>query len=386
MINKIWRVLLVVVSDFLVLATLLMAALSTVALSTAAHGASFTQVAAQTEHLPRVLKRDLPLLDRVLSLDDAQRSIVEMLLEDAESMGATQEALVALRDNLSAVLSDSQRAQLPEVWRVIFRERMESAGAIGGEAVDLGALARALMRGATAENLDAAVAAYRVELDPLLDARTKAEGGDPIALLRIRLSIRTVNDRALDTIAAAIPEALVASFRSEALAKAYPSAFAPSAALSSLDRLLRELPTDELRALKTDAQLRYSEICTRGVAAIRQRDAARADSVDALAAAEEAVANAERAYDEFERWLLKRTAESAAAEALVATEAGKSILAQNKALEQAIEKGSEHPWTDQRATLMRFDANGDGSIDEAEGSAALTAFSQTVGRRQHKKL
>ena len=381
MLNQLWRVLVVVVSDFLVLATLLMAALST-----AAHGASFTQVAVQTEHLPRVLKRDLPLLDRVLSLDDAQRSIVEMLLEDAESMGANHEALGALRDNLSAVLSDSQRAQLPEVWRVVFRERMESAGAIGGEAVDLGALARALMRGATAENLDAAVTAYRIELDPLLDARTNAEGGDAIALLRIRLSIRTVNDRALDAIAAAIPEAMAASFRSEALAKAYPSAFAPSAALSSLDRLLRELPTDQLRALKTDAQQRYSEICARGVAAIRQRDAARADSVDALAVAEEAVANAERAYDEFERWLLKRTAESAAAEALVATEAGKSILAQNKALEQAIEKGSDHPWTDQRATLMRFDANGDGSIDEAEGSAALTAFSQTVGRRQHKKL
>ncbi|MEI7878645.1 MAG: hypothetical protein WCI96_12075, partial [Planctomycetota bacterium] len=226
MINQLWRVLLVVVLDFFVLATLLMGLFSTAALSTVAHGASFTQVAVQTEHLPRVLKRDLPLLDRVLSLDDAQRSIVEMLLEDAESMGATHEALVALRDNLSAVLSDSQRAQLPEVWRVIFRERMESAGAIGGEAVDLGALARALMRGATAENLDAAVTAYRIELDPLLDARTKAEGGDAIALLRIRLSIRTVNDRALDTIAAAIPEAMAASFRSEALAKAYPSAFA----------------------------------------------------------------------------------------------------------------------------------------------------------------
>ncbi len=46
-------------------------------------------------------------------LDDVQRPILDALLVDVEAAGGSQQALAAFRENLSAILSDAQRARLP---------------------------------------------------------------------------------------------------------------------------------------------------------------------------------------------------------------------------------------------------------------------------------
>ena len=126
------------------------------------------------EYIPRVSLRDLPLFDRVLSLDEAQRSILEALIMDVEAAGATRDALMEFRENIGAVLTESQAARLEEAWRTIFRERMEAAGSVAGESIDVGALALAQMRGESTEPIERAFRAYRAELGPLLDAREAA--------------------------------------------------------------------------------------------------------------------------------------------------------------------------------------------------------------------
>lgn len=339
------------------------------------------------EHLPRMLSRDLPLIDRVLGLDSAQRPIVEALLADVEAGvdagvdadAGSRAALAAFRENLTAVLSDGQRARLGEVWAAVYRERMESAGTIGGEGIDLAALARGVMRGEPSEGVESAVARYRSELDPLLDARAAAEAA---SLLRVRLEIRSLNERAVDMFATALPAALAGEFRREAARKSFPTALAPSAALGALDLVLVELPVEPLRALRVEAAERYEALCSRGVAAVRARDEARGAGEQAGAAAARQIEEAEREYDAFETWLNGRIVASATPDALGATRAGRAVLETAKQLGQ----GSDHRWNDRSATVQRFDSNGDGAVQGDEATSALEAFARSVGRQQRRRL
>lgn len=340
------------------------------------------------EHLPRMLSRDLPLIDRVLGLDSAQRPIVEALLADVEAGveagvdadAGSRAALAAFRENLTAVLSDGQRARLGEVWAAVYRERMESAGTIGGEGIDLAALARGVMRGEPSEGVESAVARYRSELDPLLDARAAAAEAAP--LLRVRLEIRSLNERAVDMFATALPAGLAGEFRREAARKSFPTALAPSAALGALDLVLVELPVEPLRALRVEAAERYEALCSRGVAAVRARDEARGAGEQAGAAAARQIEEAEREYDAFETWLNGRIVASATTDALGATRAGRAVLETAKQLGQ----GSDHRWTDRSATVQRFDSNGDGAVQGDEATSALEAFARSVGRQQRRRL
>jgi len=311
----------------------------------------------------------------VLRLDEGQRAILEALLADVEAAGGNQDSLSAFRENLVAVLNEPQLHSLSEAWAAIYRERMEMGGAIGGEAVDVGALARAAMRGETTEALERAVLDYRAEVDPLLNERQKLAGGDEQALRQVRLSIRDVNERAIASLAKALPEGVAGAFRRDALRRCYPTALAPSHALSELSRLVDDLPTDAVRAVLDDANVRYDELCARGISIVRARDEGRVDSV-------ESVAEVERAYDEFEFWLVGRIVEVAGREALAATPSGRSILEHLSVLQN----GAAHRWEDRRATVQRFDKNGNGVIDGDEGSAVLESFSKSVGRQARRKL
>lgn len=349
------------------------------ALALAVLAAPCTALAVAPDHMPRVLSRDLPLIDRVLMLDDVQRPILDALLADVEAEGGSQDALRGFRDNLSAILNESQRARMPEVWAVIYKERMESAGTVSGEAVDIGALALELMRGETSEALDKRIADYRKELDPLLGARASAEGTE---LLRIRFAIREVNDQMRSSIAAVLPEAVASKFSAVALAKGYPSVFAASNALASLDRVLAELPTEALRSLADEARTRYAGICTRGLAAVRARDDAQLTDEAARTASAGAIAEAEREYDQFESWLVRRMVEVGTEEALAATQAGKAVLDRLKLNDM----GADHAWHNPNETVRKFDKNGNGEIDGDEATAALDAFTKTVGRHARRLL
>lgn len=312
-------------------------------------------------------------------LDDVQRPILDALLVDVEAAEGSQPALVAFRENLAAILNDAQRARLPEVWAVIYKERMESAGTVAGEAVDIGALAREVMRGESSDALDKRIAEYRKDLDPLLKSRGDAQG---VELVRIRLAIREVNDQARTLIGATLPDADAARFRAVALAKGYPTAFAPSRAMRSLDAVLKELPVEPLRALSADATKRYAALCERGMAAVRARDNALVRDAAAVESAAAAIADAEAAYDQFESWLIRQIVEVGTQDALAATPAGRAVLEQLKANEQ----GADHAWHDSGATIKKFDKNADGQIDGDEATAALDAFTKSVGRQVRRRL
>ena len=75
------------------------------------------------DYIPRVSLRDLPLFDRVLVLDEGQRAIVEALILDVEGAGSTRDALVEFRDNLGAVLSETQAARLEEEEAIALAKR-----------------------------------------------------------------------------------------------------------------------------------------------------------------------------------------------------------------------------------------------------------------------
>jgi len=327
------------------------------------------------EHIPRVLQRDLPLFDRALQLDEAQRAILEALLADVEASGGDSGALRAFRENLSAILSDAQRHSLAEAWAAIYRERMEMGGSIGGEAVDVAALARAAMRGETSEALERAIALYRSEIDPLLNERAKFSAEPSDELRRVRLAIRDANERAIGAIALALPAGVSDQFRRDALRKCYPSALAPSVAMSELAKLVDELPTDGLRDLLAEAGRRYDAICTRGIATVKARDEGRSDAAGA-------VSEVEREYDAFEQWLVGRIVEVGGREALSATPTGRTVLEHLATLQN----GAAQRWDDRTATLQRFDANGNGVIDGEESSAVLESFSKSVGRQSRRKL
>lgn len=335
------------------------------------------------EHIPPVFQRDLPLLDRAVSLDDSQRDIARMLFEDIEASGGAHEALEEFRANLEAIMVDSQRPRLERFWHAVYRERMETAAAIAGEGVDLAALVRELMRGASDDRLDATVRRYRGELDPLLDQRLAA-AADEARLLRVRLEIRGVNDRAIDAIGEALPPGLRSDFERQALERAYPTAFVPSAVLLELDRLIEELPLDSLRDLLHDAKLRYAAVCRGGMQALRARDDASAGPADSDARrmGVEAIERAERAYDEFDAWLAGEIERRAESSALAATTAGRAISTHIA----AIRNGLTHRWEDGAATLARFDANGNGVIDGDEGDAVMKSFSRSVGRQRGHRL
>ena len=344
--------------------------------------------AKSADYIPRVSLRDLPLFDRVLVLDEGQRAIVEALILDVEGAGSTRDALVEFRDNLGAVLSETQAARLEEAWRVIFRERMESAGAVAGERVDVGALALGQMRGEANEALDRAFKNYRAEIGPLLDAREAAaavavEGEPPTKELhQIRLGIRNVNDNAIVAFANTLPAALVDGFRREALAKSYPTAYVPSYPLELLRKLAGEFPEGSLRDLVAEGDNRFATVCDRAVSAIRLRDDARVADDDTRARADRAIQDSEKGYESLDTWVCTSVQKVLTEQQLNASETGRDLLA----FVRNLEGGALMAWDDKAAVTARFDGDGNGEIDDSEGARALIAFVRSVGRNQRRRL
>lgn len=339
---------------------------------------------APPQHVPIVLARDLQLIDRELHLDPSQRAIVEALLEEVDAAGSTVEASRAFMENLGAVLRESQRAKLASVQRAIDRERMESSVQVAGENVDLGAIAFAYMRGESSDKLDAAIAAYRKELDPMLDERAAlaAKSDEQQRRNAVGIAIRDLNRVAADRIAAAISSGFAADFQREVLAKGYPTAYAPLMSLEAIRRFAKESSSDVLASIEAEGATRVGVARARAVEAIRARDDARFAGDSAREAAAAAIASAERLYDEIDAWAYAAAIKAATPEQLASCEAGRAIADRAKA---AADNGPR-AWDNQAETIKRFDANGDGELDGDESSKLLETFARSVGRTSRRKL
>lgn len=232
-------------------------------------------------------RRDLLIFNEVLDLEDWQRPIVEILLEDYAA--SFEAGLTAMREEISKLRSDvagedgqrimermlgpleswerektvlrdqflqNVQTQLSplqlERWtaleRAIRREKDLPQSELSGEGVDLVAvLERIDLSSAVEEAIDPTVTAYELELDAALLARSqRIEALQPEVreamramdfqrglqvmqqIMAARIEVRAAQERGLEAIAAALPEEQGNEFRREALEIAFPKVYGPN--------------------------------------------------------------------------------------------------------------------------------------------------------------
>jgi hypothetical protein len=343
---------------------------------------------------PPVLSRDLAVFDRVLRLEASQRDIVSALLDECVASGSDGAALARFADSLAVVIEEGQRSLLPAAWAQIQRDRIEAGATVGGEGVDVAAIADELLRADSVARalapeamgrLQAEVLRYRSELQPILLARLDREQ-DARGAARHAIALRNANDAACEAIAATLPDAVAGEFRAQVRERGFPAACAPSLPLSALRRTLEQLKLDERSAalgrVESEASRRFVEIRDRAVAAMRARDDARLGNDEARDKAGGIIRAAEDEYEALDLWLVAEVRSAADDELLRSVEGGRTLLdlATTNLDERRIR------WDDQQATLERFDANKDGQLDDEESARALTAFARSASGGKRRKL
>lgn len=260
---------------------------------------------------PEFLDRDVPLFVEQLKLEDWQRPIIEMLLQDytttfqagVEQMkeemkesalvigntGRTEEAMETilepiavwdaerrqLRDefllNVKAQLSSDQTARWPRFERCLRREKELPKGELSGEAVDLSTMMRSLrMPYEVEETVDPLLVQYELELDGVLEARRRKidslqdsikdamtamdfdRGLEATAeIMERRVAVRQTQDRWIEQISAALPVEYAETFRRNALERGYPKAFRPTSIPRLIEsvRTIEDLSPDQLEQL-----------------------------------------------------------------------------------------------------------------------------------------
>jgi hypothetical protein len=259
---------------------------------------------------PEFLDRDMPLFVEQLELEDWQRPIIEMLLQDyatAFELGVEQvkekmresavvignsgrnddamkmilEPITAwdaarrqLREefllNVRAQLSSDQNNRWSRFERSLRREKELPKGEISGESLDLYLMARTLRMPYEIEELiDPLLVQYELELDAALEARSRRidslqdsikdamtsmnfdqglEATDKI--METRVAIRRIQDRWVDQISNQLPEDYGVKFRRNALERGYPKAFRPTAIPRLLEsvRTITDLSADQVES------------------------------------------------------------------------------------------------------------------------------------------
>lgn len=335
--------------------------------------------------VPPIYPRDLALIDRALSIDDAQRPVVEALLAElAAAPVGDRGASARLVEALQAVLDPGQVAKLAAMCDAIRIERMESEAQVAGENIEVARVLAISVGEVDDARISGLLARYGRDLDPLLDARPS---GDPLppedaASLATRLRIRDLNDATVVELAALLPEDKASRFMGRALALGYPTASGPADGVELLDALLKDIALPALIELRPDAAARAESVRSRAIAAIRQRDAARFASEAVRSAAQAAVTAAEKELERFDRWLYPTIIAAVPAEQLGATASGQSIIARARFDAQV----APVKWGDQEDTLREFDADRDGELNGEEASRMMEAFSKSVGKRPRWRL
>ncbi len=264
-----------------------MAAGSLFTIATPAHAQFGAQAGFADAFRPEFLDRDMPLFVEILKLEDWQRPIVEVLLQDymisfeagvdevKDKMRALQgrignarpdavmelilEPLTAwdtersalgatfLR-NIKAQLTGDQISRWPRFERTLRREKELPKGELMGESVDLYTLIRTMrFPYEIEEGLDPLLVEYELSLDSALSVRAakiaslQEEIKDAMAgmdfdaglratdqIMSTRVLVRRVQDDYIEKITAALPDELGEQFRRTALLDGYPRAFRPT--------------------------------------------------------------------------------------------------------------------------------------------------------------
>ena len=285
---------------------------------------------------PEFLDRDMPLFVEILKLEDWQRPIVEVLLQDymmsfesgvddvKDKMRALQgqignarpDTVMALilepledwdteRTALGALFLNNVRAQLtgdqisrwPRFERTLRREKELPKGELMGESVDLYTLIRTMrFPYETEEGLDPLLVEYELSLDSALSMRAAKiaslqeqikdamaamdfEGGLRATdqIMSARVLVRRVQDEHIEKISAALPSELGEQFRRAALLDGYPRAFRPTPIPRLIESIrsltdLSETQVTQIDDIEADFSLRLENLEFKIVEAYRTHE------------------------------------------------------------------------------------------------------------------
>lgn len=255
-------------------------------------------------------RRDLVIFNNVLDLEDWQRPIVEVLLEDYAA--SFEAGLTAMRNeiaemrvdaagdgraimermmqplesweadkklladqflaNVRTQLSAVQDARWPALERALRREKDLPQSELSGEGLDLVAvLAKVQVPPSVLETIAPTVDRYETDLDRALLAREqRMESLQPAVreamqemnferglqimeqIMAARIEVRTAQERGLEAIFAALPEEYATAFRTEALEQAFPKVYGPNATLSFIAaaKAIEDLTPEQLEGIE----------------------------------------------------------------------------------------------------------------------------------------
>jgi len=232
---------------------------------------------------PDYFARDISLFNDYLELEEWQRPIIEILLEDYSAsfqagMDSMREQMAGKKDeivnrgaagimpvieawtrekeklreeflnNVKSQLSETQNARWPRFERAFRREKSLHLGELSGESVNILAIVRDVSMDSFAQGaLEPILANYELELDEALRAReammasqqpkiqeamvtmdTAAGVAAVEKIVTTRVRVRDVNDRAAEAIAEALPAEPKNEFLSRWRSNAYASVFRAS--------------------------------------------------------------------------------------------------------------------------------------------------------------
>jgi len=271
-------------------------------------------------------RRDLVIFNDVLDLEEWQRPIVEVLLEDYAA--SFEAGLTAMRNeiaemrvdaagdgqaimermmqplevweqdkelladqflaNVRTQLSPVQEARWPALERALRREKDLPQSELSGEGIDLVAvLAKVQVPPQVLDGIATVIDQYENDLDRALLAREQRmdslqpavreamqemnfERGLQIMqqIMAARVEVRSAQERGLEAIAAALPAEYAETFRREALEQAFPRVYGPNATISFIAaaKAIEDLTPEQLEgieAIERDYLLQLDGVNTR---------------------------------------------------------------------------------------------------------------------------
>lgn len=206
---------------------------------------------ARFEERARQLQQELqPLLDRPLTPENIQKTLEESADRISDWQNRKRHLQSEFLAKLQATLNDDQQALWPGLERRLTRSRTLAQGRVSGESVDLHHVLReiGITKAASDEALATLTNEYEVRLDealrkrnshlsnslrPMVDALRASDGGAAEIMvdreIQLRVSVREINHRFADQIAAALPEQTRQSFKERYRARGYPRVFRTTA-------------------------------------------------------------------------------------------------------------------------------------------------------------
>lgn len=344
--------------------------------------------AERPQAMPGLGARDMGLLMRVLQLDEGQAAVIRVMLEDQGGSPAAGNALIdpALDTGIRALLNEEQLKAWPEVERTLRRERLLGEGVLPGESLNVTLVLEGIVaRGSWSAEMNDAAQRHSQELDTLLVARAAGPRLEGAAAHALRKSIRDLNLALVETLAAQLPADRAEAFRAEIVERSYPTVFARS----NGEQILQDLEDPSFAALAARVEQVRAEYRTRmkavraaARAAIDARANADQGSPDAVAAAKEKVAAAEKAFGEAERWLATQLAAAIDVNAVPAG-SGSNRITEWLRFERA---SASKAWGNAAAMLEIFDRDHDGQLSDEEQQAAFETYTHQVGARVPRRL